>query len=65
MNPDPVFKSVIDWTIWIAGLGISIWGIYKMTPELHDLEQFIAQKKAFRKARPRHDLKRPRAKLGE
>ena len=53
VNPDPVFKSVIDWIIWMVCLGGSIWGVYRMTPDLHIIERFIAKRRDARKASER------------
>ena len=47
--PDPGYKSIIDATIWMTGLVISIIGVYRMTPELYAIERFIAEKRAARK----------------
>lgn len=48
-NPDPVFKSVVDWTVWMSGLGLSIWGIYRMTPELQTIKLVITARQDARK----------------
>ncbi len=48
--PDPGYKSIIDATIWMSGLVLSVWGVYRMTPELHDIERFIAKRRDARKA---------------
>jgi hypothetical protein len=34
---DPVYKSFTDWSSWIVGLGLAIWGIYRLTPLFNDI----------------------------
>ena len=29
-------KSVCDWLSWIAGLGVSVWALYRLTPLLNE-----------------------------
>ena len=29
-----LIKSISDWISWIAGLGVSVWALYRLTPRL-------------------------------
>lgn len=29
---DPIWKSFTDWSSWLVGFGLVIWGIYRLTP---------------------------------
>ena len=29
---DPIYKSFTDWSSWMVGFGLAIWGIYRLTP---------------------------------
>jgi len=31
-NGDPIYKSFSDWSSWMVGFGLCIWGIYRLTP---------------------------------
>jgi hypothetical protein len=47
---DPVWKSIVDWSSWITGLGLSVWGIYRLTPLFNSILneiQEIKKEKAF------------------
>ena len=30
-------KSVCDWMSWLAGLGISVWALYRLSPRLESI----------------------------
>jgi hypothetical protein len=34
---DPVWKSITDWSSWITGLGLTVWGVYRLTPLFNDI----------------------------
>lgn len=30
---DPLIKSVVDWLSWCVGLGLAVWGVYRVRKE--------------------------------
>lgn len=38
---DPIYKSFFDWSSWMVGFGLAIWGIYRLTPLFWDILQEI------------------------
>lgn len=36
-NGDPIYKSFSDWSSWMVGFGLAIWGIYRLTPLFNDI----------------------------
>lgn len=40
-NGQLVVKAVTDWASWILGMGVSIFGLFRMTPLLHRVRMEI------------------------
>ena len=36
-------KSVCDWVSWMAGLGMSVWGLYRLFPRLGRIQAEIRE----------------------
>lgn len=36
-NGDPIYKSFTDWSSWMVGFGLAIWGIYRLTPLFYEI----------------------------
>jgi len=44
-----VAKAVTDWCSWVLGLGVAVWGMYRLTPALNAIRLEIVTGRRFEK----------------